>query len=81
MEISPSCGRTLLSKDEALWNIKEFVIDSVWKYYSASSLPYSQEKRNCFPFSGSSQLVALFQCSSFFSPTVSRFLYPQEQNS
>lgn len=76
MEISPLCGRTLLSEDEALWNIKEeFVIDSVWKYYSASSLPYSQEKHKCFPFSGSSQLVALFQCNSFFGPIVSRFLY------
>lgn len=48
-------------KDEALWHIKkEFVTDSVWKYYSASSLPYSQEKHKRFPFfSGSSQLVAL----------------------
>lgn len=30
MEISPLCGRALLSKDEALWDVKEeLVIDSV----------------------------------------------------
>lgn len=75
MEISPLCGRTLLSKDEALWHIKEeFVIDSVWKYYSASSLPYSQEKHKLFPFSGSSQLVALSQFSCNHGLTVYRFL-------
>lgn len=64
MEISPLCGRTLFSKDETLWHIKEeFVIDSVLKYYSASSLPYSQEKHKHSPSSRSSQLIARSQFS------------------
>lgn len=78
MDISPVCGRMLFSKDEALWHIKEeFVTDYVWKYYSASSLPYSQEKHERFPFSGSSQLVARSQFSRNHSLTVFRFFCPQ----
>lgn len=68
MEISPLCGRTLFSKDETLWHIKEeFVIDSVLKYYSASSVPYSQETHKHFPSSRSSQLIACSQFSCNYS--------------
>lgn len=73
MEISILCGRMLLSKDEALWHTKEeFVIDSVWKHYYASSLPCSLEKHKHFLFSGTRQLVALIQFSYNHSLTLFR---------
>lgn len=71
MEISPLCGRTLFSKDETSWHIKEeFVIDSVLKYYSASSLPYSQEKHILLLQGAANSLHAL----SFHVTTVLEFV-------